>query len=375
MSNVTVVPLNRKQFPDAERLLLRHGPFEVTGFRFSTGVAAVRMRNEVGELVMLPFQGQQIWSAHFHGRELTMQSMFREPNPTTDYLRTYGAFFIHCGVTAMGVPSEQDTHPLHGELPNAPFQRAYLIVGEDERGPYVGLGGRYQHTVAFNTNYVAEPVVRLYAGSSVFRLHLAVTNLKRTPMELMYLAHINFRPVDNGRLVYSAPCTPEHVRVRESIPSHIHPPPGYREFLDELARHPEKHNILRPGLAFDPEVVFTVDYLADEEGWAHSLHIHPDGQGDYVRHRPEQLDKGIRWICRTPDQDALGLVLPATAEPEGYIAEKRKGNIKVLPAGGTFHVDLEIGALLPEEVPPVEAKIRHILEQYWPPDGPTHQRR
>ena len=52
----------------------------------------------------------------------------------------------------------------------------------------------------------------------------------------MYLAHANFRPIDQGRLVYSAVSTPKHVRVRSSIPSHVHPLPGYKEFLDLLAK-------------------------------------------------------------------------------------------------------------------------------------------
>ena len=82
----------------------------------------------------------------------------------------------------------------------------------------------------------------------------------------MYLAHINFRPVDNGRLIYSAACTPQTVRVRRSSPSHIRPPAGYAEFLEELAQHPERHHVLAPGLAFDPEVVFFIDYLADADG-------------------------------------------------------------------------------------------------------------
>ena len=30
------------------------------------------------------------------------------------------------------------------------------------------------------------------------------------------------------------------------------------------------------------------------------------------------------------------MVLPATAEPEGYHAEKAKGHIKVIPAGGSY---------------------------------------
>jgi len=206
-----------------------------------------------------------------------------------------------------------------------------------------------RYTVAFNHNYNATPLVKLYAGEARCTISLTVTNLKRTPMEFMYLAHVNFRPIDNGRLVYSAHATPEHVRIRQSIPDHVSVGPGYREFLQELAQHPEIHHLLKPGLAFDPEVVVTVDYLADEAGWAHTMQLYPDGSADYIRHRPAQLDKGVRWICRTPDQDALGMVLPATAEPEGYHAEKAKGNIKIIPAGGSYSVEMEAGVLTPNE--------------------------
>jgi hypothetical protein len=261
----------------------------------------------------------------------------------------------------MGVPMGEDSHPLHGELPNAPYQQAWIVLGEDERGQYIGLGGAYQHTVAFSFNYVAHPLVKLYAGSSRFTIGMTVTNLKRTPMEFMYMAHVNFRPVDNGRLVYSAPCTPATARLRKSIPSHVQPTPAYLAFLKELERHPEQHNVLAPELAFDPEVVITLDYLADSEGWAHSMQVHPDGTADYIRHRPAQLDKGVRWICRTPDQDALGLVLPATAEPEGYHAEKAKGNVKVIPAGGSYTCDIEAGWLNRTEASQMAENIHGIL--------------
>jgi hypothetical protein len=260
----------------------------------------------------------------------------------------------------MGGPSPQDTHPLHGELPNAPFQEAYLFLGEDEQGPYLGLGGSYQHSVAFSHNYLAEMRVRLPGGSALFWMDVSITNLKRTPMELMYLAHINFRPVDQARLVYSALPTPEHVRVSTHIPAHIQPGPGYREFLEELSRHPEKHHYLMPGLAFDPEVVICIDYLADPDGWAHTLQVHPDGSADYVRHRPDQFDQCIRWISRTPDQDALGIE-PATAEVGGYLAEKAKGNIKILQPGGKFAAQVQIGALKPEEAKQVERVVSEVL--------------
>jgi hypothetical protein len=206
-------------------------------------------------------------------------------------------------------------------------------------------------------------LVRLYAGSTLFRVELTVTNLKHSEMELMYLAHANFRPVDNGRLVYSALCDPQHVRVRRSIPSHIRPPAGYLEFLEELALHPEKHHLLSPDLRFDPEVVFFIDYLADEEGWAHSMQLHPDGSADYIAHRPDQLDKGIRWISRTADQDALGIVLPATAEPEGYLAEKAKGNLKIIPPLGEFHCEMVMGVLSPREAEQMAEKIAGIVSK------------
>jgi hypothetical protein len=160
----TTIHIRPGFFPERVRTLVESGPLSAAAFRFDSGVCGLRLANEVGALTMLPFQGQQIWSAEFRGRNLTMQSMFTEPRATREYLETYGGFLLHCGATAMGVPTEEDTHPLHGELPNAPYQAAFIEIGQDDKGPYIGLGGRYQHTVAFNHNYVAEPMVKLYAG-------------------------------------------------------------------------------------------------------------------------------------------------------------------------------------------------------------------
>ncbi len=357
--SASTIQLFADYFTAAERPFLQFDEFSASLFRFPSGVPALRLNNARSELVMLPFQGQQIWSAQFDGRNVTMQSMFDQPRPTQNYLETYGGFLIHCGATAMGVPMGEDTHPLHGELPNAPFQHAWLVQGEDERGAYIGLGGEYQHTVAFSHNYKAQPLVKLYAGEARCTIGLTVTNLKRTPMEFMYLAHVNFRPVDHGELIYSAHATPEHVRIRTSIPDHVRPGPGYREFMQALAARPEEHHVLRPGLAFDPEIVFTIDYLADDAGWGHTMQRYPDGSADYICHRPAQLDKGVRWICRTPDQDALGMVLPATAAPEGYHAEKAKGHIKIIDAGGSYAVEMEAGVLTAAEA---EAMAQHIAQ-------------
>ena len=362
MATETIITLTPQFFSEREKTLVEHGPLTASTFLFESGVCGLRLKNELGQLVLLPFQGQQIWSAEFGGRNLTMKTIFDEPRPTRQYLDTYGGFLLHCGATAMGVPTKEDNHPLHGELPNAPYQHAHLVVGQDDTGTFVGMGGRYRHAVAFTHHYLAEPLVKLYAGSSLFWAGITVTNLKGSDMELMYMAHANFRPVDNGRLVYSAPVSQEHIRVRTSIPSHVKPNPAYVQFLQELAQHPERHNVLSPDLPFDPEVVFFIDYQADAQGWAHSMQVHPDGSADYIAHRPAELDKGVRWICRTPDKDALGLNLPATAEPEGYLAEKAKGNVKALPPQGKFACALQMGMLSPAEAKRMEQKIARIVQ-------------
>jgi len=356
----TRISLSPSYFSEREQTLVEFGSLSVQAFRYPSGVCAVQINNDRGHLIMLPFQGQQIWSAHFDGRELTMKSMFDQPHPTRTYLENYGGFLLHCGFTAMGVPADGDTHPLHGELPNAPYEKAWIITGEDVKGAYIELGGEYQHTVAFSYNYVAHPRVRLYAGHATFTAAMDITNLKNTPMEYMYLAHANFRPVDHARLVYSAQYDPASVRVRTSIPSHVRPPAGYADFLHELAEDPQKHHTLAPTLAFDPEVVFFIEYCADGDGWAHTLQVHPDGSADYIRHRPDQLDHGVRWICRTPDQDALGLLLPATAEPEGFHAEKAKGNVKTLAAGQVWRCEYVMGTLTASEAAQVQELIQKI---------------
>ena len=362
MGHETIIYLNQKQFGDREQVVASCGTLSATTFRYRSGVCGLRLMNAHGATVLLPFQGQQIWSATFGGRDLTMRSMFTEPRPVPEFLHTFGGFMQHCGLSGIGGPGPEDTHALHGELPNASYQEAYLISGEDQRGPYLALGGRYRHTVAFALNYIAQPLVRLYEDEKRLQITMTVTNDKRSPMEFLYLAHTNFRPVNGGRLVYSAPSTRDQVRVRTTIPRHISPAPGYTEFIDQLAQDPSAHETFTADLAFDPEVVFFIDYLADGAGWAHTLQIHPDGSADYLRHRPAELPRATRWISRTPDQDAVALAEVGTGEPEGYTAEKRKGNVRVLGPGEKFSATFEAGYLDPDAAARLEAHVQEIVD-------------
>ena len=348
--DTSYIDIYPEQFSRMETTLVKSGKLSAHLFRFPSGVQAVRLVNDVGHLVMLPFQGQQVWKAVMHGRNLTMSTIFDQPYPNREMLGTFGGFLVHCGATTIGSPGPKDNHPVHGELPNAIYETAQVVLGEDEAGTYIGLTGVYRHQKTFNYNYIAQPMVRLYQGSSIFQVSMTVTNLRASPLPMMYLAHINFRAVDNGQICYSTPCDPRHVMVRSSIPGHLVVKPTYRDFIEQLKSHPEAHLVLKPELDFDPEIVFYINYLADEAGWARAMQVHPDGSADIVMHRTEQLNKGLCWISRMPDQQAIGFE-PGTAEVEGFTIEKEKGNLRYINMGESFHCDIKTGYLsAPEAV-------------------------
>ncbi|NBR12392.1 MAG: DUF4432 family protein [Alphaproteobacteria bacterium] len=352
------IELTDNMFGEKERQLLTMGALRVSTFRYDNGIAALRVANARGELIILPFKGHQIWRCSFDGRELAMKSMFDEPVDTRSYLETYGAFFIHCGLTGMGAPGPEDRHPLHGELPNAPFQRAYLDC--DETAKTLTVGGVYHYTVAFTVNYRATSTYKIHEAETLFDAKLDVENLMQIPMDLMYLAHANFRPVDGGELLYTAKKSPETVRVRQSIPGHITPKPGYREFIADLAKDPSLHHMLKAGQGYDPEIVFYIDMESDKEGYAHAMLKRPDGFADYIRYKPSEVRKCVRWISRTGDQDAIGMAFPATSEPEGYKAEKAKGNVVTLDPKGHWSVSMRLGSLTKAEVESVARAIASL---------------
>jgi len=355
--------LKKGYFTEKEQVIIEHGDISVSLFCYDSGVEALRVRNKRGEIIMLPYQGQQVWRCVFDKRDITMKSMFPEPVDTREYLATYVGFLLHCGATAIGMPSQEDTHPLHGELPNARYQEAYIVCGEDESGRYVTVGGRYRHVIAFNHHYLAEPAVKIYEASALLDISMRITNLKKTEMELMYMAHVNFCPVDDAELVYSSDYTPESVAIKMNIPTHIKTNASiekFEEYLLKLRKNPVLHHRINAEALFDPEMVAKIHYKADKNGMAHSMQVHPDGYADYVGHNTAQLDQAFRWIARTPDQDAMGLALPSNTGDGGYMAEKSAGNIKTIAPCETACFNLQAGLLSPNETEAMIKKIHDI---------------
>jgi len=344
MANKTL-SLSPAHFKSKPSLLVKTAKMQAIAFRYSTGVCGIRLKDTTGFLEILPFQGQQIWKAVVGGRNLTMESPVKEPVPGVDFLKTYGAYLVHCGARRIAAGTPEDPHPLHGELPNASYQKARVMAGKDKKGNFLSVSGEYEYIEFFGDHYLACPTLKWYENETLFEVSMTITNKNKTPMELMYLAHINYKPVDHARIVYSAPCTPEYVRLRETIPSHIKVSESYLSFLKELKNDPAIHHVLKPGMAYDPEAVFYIHYLPDNKGYAHTMQIHPDGTSDYVRHRPEELPCALRWISRTPNHDAIAIIEPATAEADGYVAEKNKENIRILQGGESFSCTITMGML------------------------------
>ena len=255
------------QFSEKERAVLSFGCLRASLFRYDSGVCAIRAANENGEFLVLPYQGQQIWRMSFLGHDLTMKSMFEDPIPTQLFHANYGMFLLHCGLTAMGNPTSQDTHPQHGELPFAPFSDAYLTNGEDERGKFLCVGGRYRHTRAFRTDYLFEVFYKLYETATTIEVNVKFTNLRPDSLEYFYMCHINFRPVDGSRLSYSAYHKDIHPHYALSSRLSEEKKQAYNTFFEKLQKMPEIQDVVdKDSQMYEPEICSTVHYQHDADG-------------------------------------------------------------------------------------------------------------
>lgn len=334
------VALPRALFGEAEKAFFTFGDLRASLFRYESGVEAIRLANRRGEVVVLSFLGQMIWSVRFDGMDLAMRSMFPIPRPAATIIGTYGCFAFHSGLLRNGVPGPEDDHPVHGEFPCMAMDRATLSAGEDGDGIYLRLVSEVDYAQGFGAHYRARPTVTLRAGT-LFEISMEIENRASKPMDLMYMCHVNFAFVPDGRIVQPLPFTPKHITVRRTVPAHIRPEPAYLARISALAQHPERMAVLNEPGAYDPEQVF---YLhgprTDDEGVTHVMLRRPQGDAFMIGYKPVEFPKTIRWIMENPDQAVAAIALPATCEPEGFAAERRKGNVRQLAPGerAAFHV-------------------------------------
>ena len=347
--------LQKNFFSETKKELISYGTFKINAFRYSSGVEALEVENSRCSFIFTPFKGQQIWHFKVDGEEVSMKTTVKEPTDSTVYLKNYGGFLYHCGVTSFGAPDSE--HPHHGEIPNEIYRSAYISCGEDSKGRYILLGGELYHDTAFVRKYKFSPEIKLYENSTVFKITVNLENQRAYPMEYMYLCHINFRPIDGAKLIYSAPATPENIKVYRAT--------GTKElddYMDALEKNPSlMDEVGHKGEIYDPEICFGIKYKGDENGRAYTLQDTKDG-ACYVSHPVDILSNGVRWISRTNNEDSMGMVLPATAEHIGYENAKATGQLKIIDADSSVKFTMEAGYISPEEADKVKAKISDILK-------------
>jgi len=336
--------LRRSFFEAKERPIVEFAGMSASLWRYDTGVEAVRLSNKRGHLVALPYMGQIVWSAAFDGVDLAMQSMFAEPRPANVIVETYGCLVYHAGMLRNGVPSREDTHALHGEMPCARMDAAGLACGEDAQGPWLALTGLRDYAMGFGAHYRATPRIVLRPGATEFDIVMEVENLSAAPMDLMYLCHANFAFDEGARIVQPVPFTPEAVVVRTAIPGHVTPNEDYRALLSELAINPAGMETLSEPRRYDPEQVFYIKGVKrGADGLAHFMLARRAGDGFTIAWDPEIMPHTIRWVLANSDQRVAAFAMPATCEPEGYLAEKRKGNVRALAGGAKASFATRLG--------------------------------
>jgi hypothetical protein len=260
-----------------------------------------------------------------------MTSIFPEPRLAKTIVETYGCLAYHSGLLRNGVPTGEDTHPPHGEAPCAEMDEAGIACGTDERGRWIAVTGVRDYAMGFGAHYRATPRVTLREGETACEIAMEVQNLSAAPMELMHMCHVNFAFAEGGRIVQPAPFTPAHVAARTSIPGHISPTSEYRALIEEFAAKPERPRVLSENRLYNPEQVFYIKgHRRGEDGLVHFMLLRREGDAFAIAWNPDSMPHAIRLILDNTDQRVAAFAMPATCEPEGYSAEKRKGNVRSL---------------------------------------------
>ena len=335
--------LPRASFGEKAREAVSFGGLQAHVFRYDTGVEAIRLSHARGHVVVLPFMGQIVWSAAFDGVELAMQSMFAEPRPAKTIVETYGCLAYHAGILRLGVPGLEDDHALHGEAPCATMDTAGVSCGTDARGAWIAVTGQREYAMGFGAHYSSRPQVILREGETGCEIVMAVENLSSAPMDLMYMCHVNFAFAEGARIVQSVPFTTDHVIGRTAIPSHVSVSDEYRARMADFAQNPARMERLNEPERYNPEqVVYVVGQKTGADGLTRYLMQRQEGDAFAIAWNPEIMNKTIRWVLANSDQRVAAFAMPATCEPEGYTAEKRKGNVRQLAGGASVRFATQV---------------------------------
>jgi monosaccharide-transporting ATPase len=72
---------------------------------------------------------------------------------------------------------------------------------------------------------------------------------------------------------------------------------------------------------------------------------------------PDWQEHTVRWVLVNSDLSVAAFAMPATCEPEGYSAEKRKGHVRALQGGKSVRFESEIAYIPRDRAATIAAEI------------------
>jgi hypothetical protein len=304
------------------------------------GVSTLRVRTARGlELWVVPDKGMDIFEASFQGRSLCWHSPVGMVHPSyyssrgTEWLKSFaGGLLCTCGLTTVGVPSEDNGESLglHGSISNAPADN--VSWSEDWEGEDCALtvSGKVREASVHGSNLLLERTISTSLNSASFSVQDVVENQGFKDSPLMVLYHFNF----------GFPLLTER--------SQIYCPSQSVESIDTFSSHSEDqwHSFEAPEKGAAERVYFhqmqrdstgkvTVVLVSDSDKPEFGITLSYDGNA---------LPQFVQWKMTGANHFVLGLE-PANCRILGRNAERQRGTLQMLSPGERRAFRLELSVL------------------------------
>ncbi|MCO7174834.1 aldose 1-epimerase family protein [Sporolactobacillus kofuensis] len=332
-----MIKLKKYYFSEIKTTIYKSDAFTINLFRYPTEIEAVEIINTRGKTVILPYFGQIIWDLTFDDIDLKMKNFFRYPKKAECIVDTYGCFAFHSGLLSNGCPGPEDDYPLHGEMPCASMDEAWIELGSD----YVKLCGTYEYVKGFGHHYLAKPSVTLFKDQTSIAIDMDVKNLSGSEMPLQYMCHMNYAYLADAVMTQSIP--DQSFLLRTTVPDHVKPTEKWLRYNKEIIERGGTLSKLDDPEMYDPEIVFFADHL-DQYGQNVHFEIEsPDHVTFFTEFSTDSFPYATRWLLYNSDQQVAAFVLPGTCRPEGFTAAKKAGSLIYLNAGEERHFHVLTG--------------------------------
>jgi hypothetical protein len=321
-----IVELQREFFKETSKIIFHNENITASIFQYPSGVEAIELKNTRGRMVILPYMGQMIWDLEFDGINLKMKNMFSQPKKVNNVVDTYGCFAFHSGLIRNGCPGPNDDHELHGEMPCADMDRAWLEITDEG----VKICGETEYVKGFGHHYLARPSVKIFNDETYIEINMTVKNLSGAEMPLQYMCHTNYAYLEDAEMKQHI--SSDAFKLRESVPAHVRPTEKWLNYNRRLLSGEETLSVLKQPEMYDPEIVFFGDELDRYQQDAEFEMVSPNGCTFFTKFSTEELKYATRWILHNSDQQVGAFVLPATCRPEGFLAAEESGTLIKLGA-------------------------------------------